>query len=204
MSDIKEKIEMELKPFEMMCETTTDHLKDLINGSCEADAQEILSVAKVLGEITDIKKDIVEMCYKKQILEAMEESEYGTDYNYAGRKAYAEPYRHGKMMPDDDDWYNNRDMDYPKKMYYTDTNRMNNSQNSSNNTKDIREGMSGEMRKHYMESKEIHGKDSDEMETLEEFLNTLDSDMTQLYPNMTQSEKTMTRNKLSTMMNKIK
>lgn len=84
MSDIKEKIEMELKPFEAMCETLTTDLKEMIVGGREADVETTKAYAKILGEITDIKKDIVEMCYKKQILEAMEESEYGVDYDENG------------------------------------------------------------------------------------------------------------------------
>lgn len=92
MSDIKEKIEMELKPYETMCEQTTEHLKQMITGSGDFAAEEILSVAKTLGEITDIKKDIVEMCYKKYILKAMEENEddYGETWNEDGlmRKGY--------------------------------------------------------------------------------------------------------------------
>lgn len=86
--DKNKEIEMELKPYETMCEHTTEHLKMLITGSQEASADEILAVAKTLGEITDIKKDIVEMCYKKQIMTAMEESEYGEDYDENGRKFY--------------------------------------------------------------------------------------------------------------------
>lgn len=88
MANIKEKIDMELKPYEEICEKTTEHLKELIMSSEEEDPQEILSVAKTLGEIVDVKKDIVEMCYKKQILEAMEESEYGVDYDEDGRLYY--------------------------------------------------------------------------------------------------------------------
>lgn len=210
---MKDKIEMELKPFETMCDTTTEHLKQMINGAEAANPEEILTVAKVLGAIIDIKKDVVEICYKKQIMEAMEESDFE---EYRGKMSYSEPYKRGKMMPDDD-FYRQRDMDYPRKMYYTDggsSNGGNNSNRGSNNGnnssggsrmgKDSREGMSGEMRRTYVESKQMHGSDSDEMETLEEFLNTLDSDMMQLYPNMTPAERQMTKNKLSAMMQKVK
>lgn len=125
-------IEMELKPYETMCEQTTEYLRSLICGSEEADAQTILSVAKTLGEIVDVKKDIVEMCYKKQIVEAMEENadEYGETCNedglIDGRRYYTRPrdsrgrfvsrrgYRDYRMMPDMD-----RDMDLSMgRMYY--------------------------------------------------------------------------------------
>lgn len=84
MSEIKEKIEMELKPFEAMCETLTTDLKEMIVGGRETDAETAKAYAEILYKITDVKKDIVEMCYKKQILEAMEESEYGVDYDENG------------------------------------------------------------------------------------------------------------------------
>ncbi|MCQ2771183.1 MAG: hypothetical protein MJ236_05235 [Clostridia bacterium] len=91
MSDVKEKVEMELKPFETMCDATTEHLRTMITGSCEATADEILTVAKALGEIVDIKKDIVEMCYKKQIMTAMEEheDEYGETWDEDGVMYYS-------------------------------------------------------------------------------------------------------------------
>lgn len=195
---------MELKPYEAMCETTTEHLKQLINGGNQADAEEILSVAKVLGEITDVKKDIVEMCYKKQILEAMEDSDY-EEYRQNVRN-YAEPFR-GKMMMDDD--MSERDMQMPKKMYYTSSNSGSNNSGRGGNmngnmSRDSREGHSGEMRRNFVESKEMHGKDSDEMENLEEYLNTLDSDMMQLKTDMTQAEKQMAFNKLNSLAQKVK
>ena len=93
MSDVKEKVEMELKPFETMCDATTEHLRTMITGSCEATADEILTVAKALGEIVDIKKDIVEMCYKKQIMTAMEENEdsFGEEWDENGTMYYTRP-----------------------------------------------------------------------------------------------------------------
>lgn len=125
-------IEMELKPYETMCEQTTEYLRSLICGSEEADAQTILSVAKTLGEIVDVKKDIVEMCYKKQIVEAMEgkEDEYGETWDEdgliegkryyprmrdsRGRFVSRRGYRDYRMMPDMD-----RDMDLSMgRMYY--------------------------------------------------------------------------------------
>lgn len=88
MSDIKEKIDMELKPYETICESTLDVLKSMITGGEEIDPHVIYDTAKTLGEIVDIKKDLVEICYKKQIMEAMEESEYGEDYDENGEIRY--------------------------------------------------------------------------------------------------------------------
>lgn len=84
MSDIKEKIDMELKPYETICESTLDVLKSMITGGEEIDPHVIYDTAKTLGEIIDIKKDSVEMLYKRTIMEAMEKSEYGEDYDENG------------------------------------------------------------------------------------------------------------------------
>lgn len=162
-SIIKEKVEMELKPFETMCEQTLEHLKRLITGGEGADAQEILTVAKVLGEITDIKKDVVEICYKKSILEAMEEADFGQDYDEEGKLYYTGQPRDSKgrymsrrsgkgrrmyndsMMPMDYqmdmDMYDKYDPKYLRdmdkrmgRMYYTDANMSNtNSMNQNGN-----------------------------------------------------------------------
>lgn len=90
MSDIKEKIEMELKPLEPICDKAFDNLKFALECPEYKSAEEIMYLAKAHGAIVDSKKDIVEMCYKKQILEAMEDSEYGEDYDEEGvlRKGY--------------------------------------------------------------------------------------------------------------------
>ena len=203
MSDIKEKIEMELKPYESMCETSTDYLKELIVGGNDADPEKILTVAKVVGEIVDIKKDIVKMCYKKTILEAMEESDY-EEYR-DNIKNYSEPRR---KYPEE--YYRDRDMDMPKKMYYTESSPSDSSRRGQNGTmnnsgmKDAREGMSGSMRRNYVESKQIHGADSDEMESLEDYLKTLETDMKELKSDMTASEKSMVYNKLTNLANQMK
>ena len=192
-SIIKEKIEMELKPFETMCEQATEHLRMLITGSEGSDAQEILTVAKVVGEITDIKKDIVEMCYKKQILEAMEESEYGEDYDEDGRRFYRGQPRDSKgrfmsrrgrrmyrdsMMPMDYemdmDMYENydpkhlRDMDKKMgRMYYTNSGMsMNTNGNMSGDAKNNPGGSNYDKAKRsFTESKMTHNSGSQEDNT---------------------------------------
>lgn len=144
MSDIKEKVELELKPYENICETTLDTLKEMITTGEEIDPHIIYDTAKTLGAIVDIKKDIVEMCYKKQIMEAMEEHaedmEENEDMMYYrgqprsrtsgrymsrgdGRRGYEERYLDDRMYPQihyympDMNYY--RDMDRGMgRMYY--------------------------------------------------------------------------------------
>lgn len=90
MSDVKEKVEMELKPFESVCDKLLETLKEMTMGNTEATPEEVMSIAKSLGEVVDVKKDIVEMCYKKQIMEAMEENEdsFGEEWNENGPMYY--------------------------------------------------------------------------------------------------------------------
>lgn len=143
MSEIKEKIELELKPLESVCDNTLECLKNMVSGSECHSPEEVLAVAKTFGEIVDAKKDIVEMCYKKQILEAMEESEYGEDYDENGRRFYRNQPRdsrgrymsrgrrgYDEKMPmpyDDDDYYCMTAKDYRMHApeYYRDMDRMN-------------------------------------------------------------------------------
>lgn len=62
------------------------------------------SSMKEMGEMADMIKDLSEAeknkwesCYYKSIVEAMEESEYGEDYDYRGRMGY-QGNRGGRMM----------------------------------------------------------------------------------------------------------
>ena len=90
MSDVKEKVEMELKPFESVCDKLLETLKELTMGNTEATPEDVLAISKSLGEVVDVKKDIVEMCYKKQIMEAMEENEdsFGEEWDENGPMYY--------------------------------------------------------------------------------------------------------------------
>jgi hypothetical protein len=173
-----------------------------------------------MGQVVDIYKDLSEAKYYCALVEAMEKAEYGMDYDYNGPKGYSTKYP--------DEFYRERDMEYPGKMYYTSSGSgrsgrgMSGSGGRSGGTNSSSRGGSGNgssggyngggyngsgsegMRRNYMESKEIHGRNSDEMENLEMYLNSMDSDMTELYPDMTMAEKQMTRNKLNAMLAKVK
>ena len=100
--------------------------------------------AEEMGEVTDMIKDLAEAEYYSKITKAMDEAEYGEDYDYMGaydeheRKGYRGQRRDSRgrymsrrgyesyMMPemDWDDMEYQRDMDRNShnKMYYTDGN----------------------------------------------------------------------------------
>lgn len=100
--------------------------------------------AKEMGEVVDIIKDLAEAEYYAKISKAMDESEYGEDYDEngpmeermyyrgqprdsrgrymsrRGRRDYEEPMMMDNRMDLDDYKAYMRDMDMPHKMYYTD------------------------------------------------------------------------------------
>lgn len=160
------------------------------NAICTEMAKGIENVdTKEMSEVIDIYKDLYMAHYYCEITKAMEEgAEYGTDYDYMGRKEYSEPYRSRKYPGD---FYTNRDMDYPKKMYYTEP-MTSNDENEFDKTQ-----------KTYIELKRLHGMNSDEMDTLEDFMSALEDDMMDLHSNMTVAEKQMVRNKLQYIMDKM-
>lgn len=161
-----------------------EKIEDLMYSQFEEGAEAVDT--HEMGQVADIYKDLSMAKYYCALVEAMEDAEYGVDYDENGLKGYSTKYP--------DEFYRERDMDYPKKMYYTEK-----------GVKAAKKAETSEnMRRTYMESKEMHGRNSDEMENLEMFLNSMDSEMTELYGEMTPAEKQMTRNKLNAMLAKVK
>lgn len=78
----------------------------------------------------------------------------------------------------------------------------------SMNQRDSREGRSGQSRRSYMESKEMHADNSPEskqakMRELEKYMNELSSDMSEMINGASNEEKTMLKTKLQTLQQKI-
>lgn len=199
---------------------------------CEIENKGIEHVdTKEMGEVVDILKDLCEAEYYAKISKAMDESEYGEDYDWKGaydeheRKGYRgqprdsrgrymirrrmgynePPYYH--MMPDYDmdGMEHMRDMDkMDGKMYYTEPIRMGDMKYSH----DEKEGRSGMMRKSYMETKEMHKDNSPEskqmkMKELENYMKELSTDVTEMIMDASPEEKTMLKNKMQVLMQKI-
>lgn len=89
------------------------------------------SSMKEMGEMADMIKDLSEAeknkwesCYYKSIVEAMEESEYGEDYDYRGRMGYQGGRgRMGRRGYEPEMMQNQMDYDYPHmQMGYDDRN----------------------------------------------------------------------------------
>ena len=232
---------MHVKRIHEMVEKLTECAKmELEKGIDSVDTKE-------MGEVADIIKDLCEAEYYAKISKAMDESEYGEDYDYMGaydeherkgyrgqlrdsrgrymsRRSYTEP----MMMHDD-----MREMDYMDgKMYYGGSSSGSRGGNTSNmggsssgmnsgssNTgsrgyseggrmsdrmqRDNREGRSGEMRRGYMESKEMGKDKSEKMQNLEEYAKTLTEDVTEMVQGMSPEEKALLRNKVQNLVSKI-
>ena len=187
---------------------------------------------KEMGEVAEIIKELSEAEYYAKISKAMDESEYGKDYDEYG--AYEEP-RYYRGQPRDSrgrymsrrsyqmtpEMYNRypaeyyRDMDREHgRMYYTEGgssmggNTSGSMSGSSSRMysemgRDRREGRSGMSRRSYMESKE-QGKDKNEkMKELENYMKELSEDVTEMIQGASAEEKTMLKNKMQVLMQKF-
>lgn len=174
---------MHIKHIHCMIEKLTECAK------CEIDEKGIEHInTQEMGEVADMIKDLCEAEYYAKISKAMDESEYGEDYDWKGaydehdrkgyrgqprdsrgrymsrrgrRMGYEEPpYYH--RMPDYgmDEMEKNRDLDKDilGRMYYAEPMRM----GDMKYDRDEKEGRSGIMRKSYMETKEMHKDNSPE------------------------------------------
>ena len=182
---------------------------------CELDKGVENIDTKEMGEVAEIIKELSEAEYYAKISKAMDESEYGEDYDYRGaydeheRKGYRGRMRDSKgrymkrsytpntMMHDDEweDMQRNRDMDRNLgKMYYTEPMTMNNDQSHSESRYD-------RAKRGYEESKAMHKDNTPESK--QHKMKELSSDITDMITDMSQEEKTMLKNKMSVLMQKI-
>ena len=182
--------------------------------------------AEEMGEVTDMIKDLAEAEYYAKISKAMDEAEYGEDYDYSGaydeheRKGYRGQMRDSKgrymsrrkgympdiMMYDNEDWEDmqkNRDMDkHMGKMYYTEPMTMRNDNQTHSESRYDR------ARKGYEESKAMHKDNSPEskqhkMKELENYMKELSTDVTEMITHMSPEEKALMKQKMSVLMQKI-
>lgn len=127
------------------------------------------------------------------------------------RRGYDEPpYYH--MTPEqyrehDPEYW--RDMDrHMGKMYYTEPITMGANRSTMSGMRDSREGRSGQSRRTYMETKEMHRSNTPEdkqqkMKELEKYMGELSGDITEMISDASNEEKTMLKSKLQTLAQKI-
>lgn len=229
---VEMKVEEEIKPLKELCDKLVTIAKsELERGVENVDTHEMGEVIDMIKDLSEAKKDVVKACYHKQIMAAMEESEYGEDYDEEGpieRKYYRGQPRDSRgrymsrrgydsKMPMDyrmsiDDYRNYspeymRDMDRKNgKMYYTESNSS--MSRGMSNMRDSREGKSGMSRKNYMESKEMHKQNTLEdkqakMQELEKYMRELSDDVTEMIADATPEERNMLKAKMQTLVQKL-
>lgn len=87
--DIKEKVESKTKIIESMYESMENTIKHQIdNGLDKVNTHELYEAIDILKDLSEIKLNCVKSMYKTQIMEAMEKSEYGVDYDENGEIRY--------------------------------------------------------------------------------------------------------------------
>lgn len=105
MSEIKEKVDNELKTVKSLCETIENSIKSHVDkGLDKINTHELYEAVDIYKDLSEVKKNIVKTCYYMQIMKAMEESEYGEDYDENGRldeRRYYNAYRYadGRYAP---------------------------------------------------------------------------------------------------------
>lgn len=167
-------------------------MKERLMSCVESQLNDLSKVnAKELGEAVDMIKDLEETIYYCKVVEAMEDKEkqpsremmyypvmyYNADHTNGGRYYYGDAYSRGM-----------RDFDnvYPREL------------------RDFREGRSGESRRMYMESKEMHENKDKQMHELEKYMKELSGDIMEMIDDSTPEERQILSQKLMTLAEKIK
>lgn len=199
---------MDIKRMHDMIETLTECAKHEFDKGIEnIDTKE-------MGEVIDMIKDLAEAEYYRKITVAMDESEYGQDYDYEGRKGYrGQPRnskgqymrRRGYMQPhetySDEElrmMQNDRDMDRQSRnvMYYADGSNMSgNRGNSESRYETAKRG--------YQETKQMNKDKGEKMKSLEDYMKSLAEDVTEMVNDMSQEEKSLMKQKMQVLMQKI-
>ena len=83
------KLEEETKAIKKMCEQLSESIEhEFSKGVEHIETEEMKEAIDMLKDLYEINKSMMEACYYKKIIEAMEESEYGEDYDWQGRMYY--------------------------------------------------------------------------------------------------------------------
>lgn len=139
MSEIKEKVENKTKTIETMYESMENAIKHQIDGGLDkVNTHELYEAVDILKDISEIKHHCIKSMYYEQIMEAMEDAEYGVDYDENGEIRYYQPRsktsgrfmsrgdgrRNYRMTPEmyreyEPEYYRDLDRESMKRMYST-------------------------------------------------------------------------------------
>lgn len=232
MSEIEMKIDKECEDIKKICTKLTDKLMACLDaGFDQADANEVGLVVDMIKDLCDAKEKAVKGLYYKQIMEAMDESDYGEDYDedgpvkyYRGRSSRTGRYVHRpytKMMERDvdrddgkmyyTDYVGDTNAYVPNGRYYTGSSMGNSNggaMGNSGGSSRSYESRYDRTRRSYQETKEMNPGDSDKekdakVKSLDEHLTTLQEDFKELVPKMDRQEKVLMKNRLQEMQNTL-
>lgn len=207
-----------------------EQMKERLMNCVQGEIGDLQSVdSKELGEAIDMIKDLSEAMYYCSIVEAMKETSekekhgethihhYETPMMYndrgMGRMYYPYDYNYNYNYANGGSRNYSDYMEYNQNggngsRYYQDGNRQTPGE-SRNYTehpvqiRDYREGRSGESRRNYMESKEMHKDKNVKMQELEKYMHELSGDLTEMIDGASAEEKQIMKNKLTTLAGKI-
>jgi len=170
--------------------------------------------AEELGEVVDMIKDLEETIYYCTVVEAMENKEKEPTrnmmyypvmyYNNGGDMSSSSM---GNNARGNGRGYSDSRYYYPEPYYYGDaySRGMRDYGNVyPRELRDYREGRSGNSRRMYMESKEMHEGKEKQMMELEKYMKELSGDVMEMINDATPEEKEILSQKLSTLADKIK
>lgn len=165
--------------------------------------------AEELGEVVDMIKDLEETIYYCTVVEAMEDKEKEPTHSMMYYPVMY--YNNGGDMSNgsrgNGRGYSDGRYYYPESYYYGDaySRGMRDYGNVyPRELRDYREGRSGNSRRMYMESKEMHEGKEKQMMELEKYMKELSGDMMEMINDATPEEKEILSQKLSTLAEKIK
>ena len=200
---------------------------------CELDKGIESIDTKEMGEVAEIIKELCEAEYYAKVSKAMDEHDFDNaeEIMDEGRRGYRGQPRDSRgrymrrgydemmYMPE---MYRDMDRESMGKMYYTSANASQGSQGgssmgSSNSgsmgysdgmMRDSKEGRSGQSRRSYIETKEMHKgntqQDKDmKLKELDKYMNELSSDISEMIHDSSNEEKTMLKQKLNGLIQKI-
>lgn len=158
MADIKEKVENKTKTIETMYDSMENAIKHQIDGGLDkVNTHELYEAVDILKDLSEIKLNCVKAMYKTQIMEAMEESEYGEDYDENGEIRYyrgqprsrtsgrfmsrGDGRRNYRMTPEmyreyEPEYYRDMDRETMRRMYTTSSTGMSNTRSYSDGYSD--------------------------------------------------------------------
>lgn len=158
MSEIKEKVENETKTIKTMYESMENAIKHQIDGGLDkVNTHELYEAIDILKDLSEIKLNCVKAMYKTQIMEAMEDSEYGEDYDENGEIRYyrgqprsktsgrfmsrGDGRRNYRMTPEmyreyEPEYYRDLDRETMRRMYTTSSTGMSNTRSYSDGYSD--------------------------------------------------------------------